>query len=666
MHSITSHKRNSLLFISALIFLLVVAGATVFSHRVAAGGDEWRPIDPSDLALKTPLVEPDADAEAIFWDVRIDDGGESDLVMSHYIRIKVFTQLGCEKNSKIDIPYLSGTKIKDVAARTVRADGSIAEVAKEDVAERVIVKVGDVKLRVKSFAFPRLEPGVIIEYKWKEVISSASANHMRLQFQRDIPVQSITYHLKPSANFSGASFDMRPFNMTKPEFEKEKNGFFVATVKNMPAFHAEPLMPPEDSVRSWAMINYNRILTFLLGYNALASQVYYGYQPFLKVDDDIKRKAAEIVAGATTPEEKLERIFTFCRTGIKNTSDSTSGFTAEDLEKMKENKKPADTLKRGVGPAIDIDLLFAALANAAGFDARVALLPDRSKTFFDRRVVIPGALRPSNIAVKVGEQWKFFDPGFHYVIPGMLRWQEEGVDALITGPTPVWARTPLSPPEKSVERRTANLRLDESGTIEGDVTVEYTGHLAVENKAFNDDDSPNRREETLKEAVKRRLSTAELSNIVIENVTDPARPFVYKYHVRVTDYAQRTGKRLFLQPAFFEKGILPLFVAGTRKYPIYFHYPWSEKDTVTIALPKGYALDNPDAPAPIAAGPISRYNVRMQASTDGEIMIYHRDFFFGGNDSIFIPVESYAEVKRLFDMVNKSDNHTITLKQKTS
>src|SRR5205085_7445653 len=105
-------------------------------------------------------------------------------------------------------------------------------------------------------------------------------------------------------------------------------------------------------------------------------------------------------------------------------------------------------------------------------------------------------------------------------------------------------------------------------------TVEYTGHLAVERKAFNDDDSPNRREETLKEAVKRRLSTAELSNIVIENVTDPAKPFVYKYHVRVTDYAQRTGKRLFLQLAFFEKGILPLFVAGTRKYPIYFHYPW--------------------------------------------------------------------------------------------
>jgi len=38
-------------------------------------------------------------------------------------------------------------------------------------------------------------------------------------------------------------------------------------------------------------------------------------------------------------------------------------------------------------------------ANAAGFDAHLALAPDRGKRFFDRNVVVPGALRPSNVAV---------------------------------------------------------------------------------------------------------------------------------------------------------------------------------------------------------------------------------------------------------------------------
>jgi hypothetical protein len=110
----------------------------------------------------------------------------------------------------------------------------------------------------------------------------------------------------------------------------------------------------------------------------------------------------------------------------------------------------------------------------------------------------------------------------------MLRWQEEGVDALLADDLPSWVRTPMSPPEKSRETRVATLRLDENGTIEGNISIEYSGHLAVEKKAQNDDDSANQREENLKEAMKNRLSTAELTNIVIENATDPAKPFIYK------------------------------------------------------------------------------------------------------------------------------------------
>jgi len=61
----------------------------------------------------------------------------------------------------------------------------------------------------------------------------------------------------------------------------------------------------------------------------------------------------------------------------------------------------------------------------------------------------------------------------------------------------------------------------------------------------------NQARETLKADVKSRLSTAELTNIVIENVTDSVKPLVYKYHVRVPDMRNATGKRIFLQPAYF-------------------------------------------------------------------------------------------------------------------
>jgi hypothetical protein len=86
----------------------------------------------------------------------------------------------------------------------------------------------------------------------------------------------------------------------------------------------------------------------------------------MKVDDDIKKKSAELIAGAANTEEKVQKLYEFCRANIKNTDDKDTGFTDEQLEKIKENKKPSDTLKRGVGSGGDINLLFAALTNAAG------------------------------------------------------------------------------------------------------------------------------------------------------------------------------------------------------------------------------------------------------------------------------------------------------------
>ena len=646
-----------------LLLLTLVASLSPDWSRVSAGGEEWRPVDAADLALKAAVVEPNADAEAIFWDIRIDDSGWEDLVLNHYVRIKIFTERGRDLNSKIDIPFLPGVKIKDVVARTIKPDGSIIELAKEDVIEKTVVKVSGLKLRTKTFAFPGIEPGAIIEYKWKEVRSNTSANNLRLQFQRDIPVQAVTYRIKPAQK---ADFDVRPFNMAQFTFTKEKNGFESTTVNNVPAFREEPMMPPEDSVKSWAMVRYAGFFDTFIGYPLLAASVYTVFQPFMKVDNDIKKKAAELIAGASTPEEKLQHIFEFCRDNIKNTDDKNAGFTEEQLEKLKDNKKPSDTLKRGVGSGGDINLLFAALVNATGYDARVALLPDRGRRFFNRNVYVPGALRPTCIVVRLGETWKFFDLSQKYVTPPMLRWQEEGVDGILADSHTEWLKTPLSTPDQSKEKRTATLRLDENGALEGDVTIEYTGHLAVERKLLNDDDSPVQREENLKEAVKGRMSSAELTNIVVENATDPVKPFIYKYHVRVPDYAQRTGKRLFFQPGFFHKGIDALFSAGTRKYPIYFHFPWSEEDKITFALPKGYALDNADRPGPINAGGICKHEITMGVTKDQTEFVYGRKFFFGAQEAILFPVQSYPQIKRLFDEISKADNHMITLKQTAS
>jgi len=655
-------------FLPALLVLCLLAA---FAAPALAFGDDWKPIDPAHLAMKAPVVESDADAEGLFWEVRMDDNEQGDLIFNHYLRVKVFTDRGRESQSKIDLLYgkLYGSEIKisDIAARTIKTDGTIVELKKEDIFDRTVVKTSGLKYKAKSFAMPGVEPGCIIEYRWRETRVRTNAQNVRLNFQRDIPVQRVQYLVKPYA-YEDFTFNSMMLHGTPTKWAKDKNGFYSTSMTNVPAIHDESRMPPEDQVKIWMLVFYKRSTDDRSNPDKYWSEVgkyfYEQTKNLIKPNDEVKKMAASLVADAKDDNEKLQRLFDFCRTKIKNVSLDSSGLTADDRAKLKENKNPGDTLKRGMGSSADIDQLFAALANASGYDARIVLAPDRGDIFFDKDMPMSYFIDPMNIAVKVGDNWKFFNPGYPHIPFGMLRWQEEGEQSLITDPKePVWIETPMSGPDKSLVKRNAKVKLTDDGTLEGDVRIEYTGQFAIERKMEIDEESDTQREDDIREEIKGQMSTAEISNIKVENVMEYTKPLVYSFHIRVPNYAQRTGKRLFLQPAFFQHGKAPLFATTDRKYPIYFHYPWSEDDRVDIELPKGYAFDNADSPAPFGSAPISEYKVTIAASTDGSLLVYKRHFFFGGGGTVLFPVTSYGQLKGYFDMLHKSDNHSLALKQ---
>ena len=653
-----------------LICLLLCLFASL-PAAIQASGDEWKPIDPAHLSLKASTVEKEADAEGLFWEVKIDDNPEGDLIFTHYLRVKVFTERGRESQSKVDLLFYKSSgrevKIRDVAARTIKPDGSIVELKKEDIYERTVVKGSGLKYKAKSFAMPAVEPGCIIEYRWREIRVNTDAHNVRLQFQRDIPVQRVQYSIKPYS-YPDATFNSITLHGQSTQWVKEKGGYYSTTMTNMPAVHEESRMPPEDEVKTWMLVYYQKAgkekQVPEKYWTDLGKDYYDRTKSLIKPNDEVKQMATSLTEGAKTDDEKIANLFDYCRYKIKNITNDASGLTPDERAKFKENKSPSDTLKRGAGTPHDINLLFASLANAVGIDGRIVLVPDRGDIFFDKALPNAYFMGPRNIAVNVAGTWKFFDPGWDYLPFGMLRWQEEGQQALITDPkNPVWVTTPMSSHNKSQIKRTAKLKLTEDGTLEGDVRVEFTGHFAVDRKEDMDEESETQREETVRDEITSQMSAAEVADIKIENVTDHVKPLVFSYRVRFPGYATRTGKRLFLQPAFFQHGLRPLFATATRKYPVYFHYPWSESDQVEFDLPKGYAFDNAESPAGFSSGDISEYKPSLSASADGSLLVYKRNFYFGGGGSVLYPVESYSNVKNYFDLVHKQDSHSIALKQ---
>ena len=664
------------LFPRLLVILASVCLMLIF-FLPAQAGDEWRPITPEELAMKAPSVEPDADAEALFWEVRIDDSGSEDLSMQHYVRVKIFTDRGREKYSKFDIPFTKSLKIKDIAARVIKADGSIVEIQSKDIFEREVIKAGGIKIKAKSFAIPNLEPGVIVEYRYREVLTNTGASGMRLKFQRDIPIQNLSYFYKP---YNRKTPNYQSFNFNDTKFVEDKKGFWVATRKNVPALKEEPRMPPQDEVIPWMLLQAIRIsvtdaslssITFAIkdpsnpiGYwSGFGTEKAFLTKLMNKPDKEIKRAAEEVTAGAATPEAKLKKLYEYCQTQIRNTSyDQT--LTDEQRKKLPENKTVGDVLKNKTGSAQFVDMLFGAMATSLGYETRVAFSGDRSEMFFKPEMTNESFVHLAAVAVKVGDDWKFYNPGVSFLPHGMLVWYEEGVWALLVGEkSNTWIQTPLTEPGKSVSRRRGKFRLLEDGTLEGDVRIEYEGQAALSYRLSGYDDSPGKLEENLKADVTRRLSTSEVSNIAIENLGDPNKPLVHSFKIRVPGYAQKTGKRLFFQPSFFEHGEPAIFSSADRKYEVYFHYPWSEEDDMEFELPAGYELDSADKPAPFAAGGISEYKLNIGITDDAKALVVRRKFFFGGGGNIIFQAAAYAQLKNLFDTLHQNDEHTITLKQ---
>jgi hypothetical protein len=633
---------------------------------------DWLPVDPADLALKAPKVEKEADAEAIFWDVRVDDdplGAEFATAWTQYIRIKIYNDRGRDSQSTVTLPYSlfrGSDPITEIAGRTIKPDGTIMELKKEALLERVAVKAGGIKVVTKSFTLPAVAAGSIIEYRWRQIRSIRE--YLPLYFQREIPVWEVHYHIKP---FPGILMRYRQFQFAHTLLAREQDGFYGVGASNMPAFHEEPMMPPQNELIAWMLVYYTDDKKLQPGpyWQSVAKDYYQWLMPsvLLKPNDAIRKTSQTAISDAATAEEKLVRLVNFCRTSIKNTADDTSDLTSEQRIVAKRNKSPGDTLKHGMGTGMDINLLFASLALAAGFDVRLARLSDRSFKFFDVNFLEPYFLPRYNVAVKLDEDWRFFDPATRFVTPGMLSWQEEGAAALLIDPKEArFVETPMSGPEKSVTRRVAKLRLSNEGTLEGDVEVSLIGHANVEEKRMHAADSPQEVTEELIKSIEERFSTAELSNVKVENLTDPLSPLRYIYHIKVPGYAERVGRRLVMQPAYFHRNGPPMFPNSTRIHPICFKFPWSEEDEVAIETPPGFVLDHAEAPVSLRIGEAGDYIVRLGVAADGRTLVYQRKFVMGKNGVIMFPAGSYEQLKKVFDTVREQDNHAVLLREEAA
>ncbi len=653
----------------ALIFPLYSPAQKQFGVNM-----DWLPITGEERALKSPTVEKDAGVECLFWRVHVIDdfkGQDIERELYHYVRLKVFAESGKEKAGTIDIPFGEQVSILDISGRTVKADGSVVELKKDVVYERDVIRIGRIKRRVKSFAMPGVEPGAIVEYRWREVRHNPTLMYMRLQMQREFPVRKVTYLIKPLPSDYSAGYRMSlwPFNCKPTPARLDDNGFAVTSLENVPAFREEPMMPGEGNVRPWVLAYYHddEKREPEKYWNTVGKRAYTNLRGALKANDELKAAAAKAVAGASGEQEKVLALIRYLRRNVRGFGDRrvSDAERAAIVRQIPKHgwRSAADVFKSGIATPSEMNTLFAAMASQVGLEARPALIADRNDVVFVPRMTDAYFLPNIDMAVKIGEQWRIYDVSSRLLPPDMLGWSEEGTNALLSDPKkPEFIVSSAAPPEASRSSRTAKFALLEDGTLEGDIEESYTGHRAAERRRELEDKEAARQTEDIKEEFARTFPQAEITGIRVEGADAFEVPVAVRYHVKIPGYAQRTGRRILFQPLFFQRGDAPMFEAGERRYDVFFPFSWQESDQVEIRMPAGFVLDNAQNPGALNLGKVGEYKLDLKISSDGYFRA-ERQLIFGREGLLLLPVSAYPMLKSAFDEIHRRDGVTIALKQ---
>ncbi len=654
------HLLRASLFLGLPLAALLLAP----SPACSAPPRGWEPVPPEQLALARSSIEPGAGAEAIFWKVWVEDevnSGSLRQIRDHYVRIKIYTEDGAQTYSKVDIDYpLRDVSVDNLSARMIRADGSVVALERSSVVTDVVVRKKGEGVRRKSFALPEVKPGCIVEYRYRETRWDVAS--WTLDLQRDLPVRKMSYFFKPLV-IEGWYLRQARFHTAAVTSPYPENGYFETTATDVPAYMEEPYSPPEYQTRPWMLLYYTReTLNSAESYwKDLGHRESEWFDTYTKPSAELTTAAAGIAGDAPSDGERVRRLAEW----IQREFHVYTGSVRDSMRAagLRENNSLRETLRQKAGSDWDGNLLFAGLARALKIETRMLRVPSRRSWFFDRTAMLsPGFLSDVQVAVRTGGAWQCLAPATAYLAWDMAPWDLEGQPALFCdGDSSRFVETPTAAPERTRMTRTGTLTLAEDGTIDGDVTMAFEGHLneemrsALEGVAGADVDS------TLLEETEWTGTGLEISRIELVRGADAREPLRMKCHVRAPAFATVTGKRILLEPAVFDARRPAPFTAARRRHPVYFPYGWSERDSLRLRLPEGWAVEAVDSLPPVVAPGAAGLECRVRASDDGRELVYWRSLHVGDGGSLLFPRDQYAGIKRLFDQFHDRDGAVVTL-----
>lgn len=647
-----SHRR-----LAVLVSLLLVGTAARRVHPVSAG-DEWQPISQDELKMTSEPKAPGAPAIILYRQVDRDD---SDVRRAHeynYIREKIFTEEG-RKFADVEIPLVKGKwDIQNIKARTIRPDGSIVNFDGK-IYEKEIVKARGLKYLAKTFTLSDVQPGSIIEYHYMIDFAEYLVFDSNWVLSDDLFSKRSKFTLKPYGEWALQwSWPNGLPESAKPPVNENK--VIRMEAQDIPAFQVEDDMPPEAAMKFRVDFVYSED-----GFEKEPDKFWKkqgkkmndAAENFVNKRKAMEQAVAEIVSPSDLPDVKLQKIYARVQK-IRNTSFEIQKTEQEQKRaKEKEINNVEDVWKRGYGDGYQVTWLFLGLARAAGFDASPVRIATRDDHFFKPNMMRIRDLNTNVVLVKLNGKDAYFDPGAAFTPFGLLPWSETNTAGLkLDKEGGTWVTTTL--PESSVSQivRKADLNMTSDGSLEGKLTVTFTGLEAQWRRVEERNEDEAHRKKLLEDYVKEIIpagSEVELTNK--PEWTSSAPSLVAEYTLKVPGWVAGAGKRALCSVGLFSGPEKHMFEHSIRVHPLYFHYLFEKTDDVHIELPLGWQVGSlPQAQDNDAK--VIAYSLKVENNKGSLHLERHLK-----SNLTFLEQKYYGALRNFYQSVRSGDDQQIVL-----
>lgn len=566
----------------------------------------------------------------------------------------------------------SETKINFIHGWCIPAQGKDYEVKDKDAMETALFGVQDGELmsdlKTKVLAIPASEPGNIVGYEIEQEVHPYVIQDIWSFQQVEVPVREAHYTLQLPAGW-----EYKAVWLNHPEAAPStSSGQWQWVVNDVKAIKPESAMPPREGVAAQMIVSLippggpgNK------GFESWADMGRWQVgltQGRRSASPEVKQKVADLTKGDGTPLAQMRSLARYVQKDVR--------YVAIQLGIGGWQPHPAaDVFTHKYGDCKDKATLLSAMLQEIGVASfyvsinttRNAVTLETPAVRWFNHVILAirlpeGVKDPSLRAVldhsKLG-RLLFFDPTDEWTPFGSLRGElQANYGLLVTADGGELIKLPQLPAELNGVVRTAKLTLTASGTLSGDFVEQRNGDYGTQQRASLKSVSKDAdRIKFLESLISHSLPTFQITKASLVNLNQTDQPFGYQYSLVAQNYAKTAGDLLLIRPRVVGVNSSDLLeTKEPRKYPVEFDGPWKNSDTIEIAIPAGYEVD--DLPPPVNADySFASYHSKTEAS--GNTLKYTRTFEV---KELTVPISKAEDLKKLYRVIASDERNTAVLK----